>query len=108
MLTRVAQLWGRTVSFTEALRSVAEPGGHARIPTQLLLFKCALSFHTVHGVLKARILKWFAIPPSTVDHVLSELSTMTHPPWVAPHSMAYSFIELEKAVIHVISLVSFL
>ena len=29
-----------------------------------------------------------ALPfPSPVDHVLSELSSMTHPSWVAPHSM---------------------
>ena len=35
------------------------------------------------------------------------LSTMTCP-WVALHSMAHSFIELDKAVIHVISLFSFL
>ena len=44
-----------------------------------------------------------------VDHILSELSTMTHPPWLALHSMAHSFIELynlynplryDKAVIH--------
>ena len=33
---------------------------------------------------------------------------MTHLSWVALHSMAHSFIELDKAVIHVISLVSFL
>src|SRR5574341_145022 len=40
------------------------------------IFQCPifLPFHTVHGVLKARILKWFAIP-FPVDHVLSELST---------------------------------
>ena len=31
------------------------------------------AFHIVRGVLKARILRWFAIP-SPVDHVLSELS----------------------------------
>ena len=36
-------------------------------------------------------------------HVLSELSTMTCPSWVALHSMAHSFIELGK-----IRLVSFL
>ena len=36
---------------------------------------------------------WSGLPfPSPVDHVLSELSTMTHPPWVALHSMAHSFI----------------
>ena len=43
---------------------------------------------------------------SPVDHVLSELSTMTRPSWVALHGMAHSFIELDKAVIHVISVVS--
>ena len=45
---------------------------------------------------------------SPVDHILSELSTMTHPSWVALHGMAHSFIELDKAVVHVIRLVSFL
>ena len=43
-----------------------------------------------------------------MDHVLSELSTMTHLSWVALHGMAHSFIELVKAVVHVIRLVSFL
>ena len=46
--------------------------------------------------------------PSPVDHILSELSTMTCSSWVALHGMAHSFIELDKAVVHVISLVSFL
>ena len=59
------------------------------------------------GFSKARILKWFVIP-SPVDHVLSELSTMIRLSWVALHCMAHSFIEFDKAVIHVISLVSFL
>ena len=39
---------------------------------------------------------------------MSELSTVIHPSWVALHGMSHSFIELDKAVIHVISLVSFL
>ena len=52
---------------------------------------------------------WSGLPfPSPVDHVLSELSTMTCPSWVALHGMAHSFIELDKAVVHVISLISFL
>ena len=52
---------------------------------------------------------WSGLPfPSPVDHILSDLSTMTRPSWVTPHSMAHSFIELEKAVVHVIRLVSFL
>ena len=51
---------------------------------------------------------WCGLPsPSPVD-VLSGLSTMTHPSWVALRGMAPSFIELDKAVVHVIRLVSFL
>ena len=34
--------------------------------------------------------------PSPVDHILSELSTMTHLSWVALHGIAHSFIELDK------------
>ena len=41
---------------------------------------------------------WSGLPfPSPVDHVLSELSTMTHLSWVAQHGMAHSFIVLDKA-----------
>ena len=54
---------------------------------------------------------WRSFPiPSPMDHILSELSTMTCQSWVAQH-MAHSFTELDKAVIHVITwlvLVSFL
>ena len=42
--------------------------------------------------------------PSPVGHVLTALSTMTYPSWVPLHGMAHSFIELDKAMIHVISL----
>ena len=46
---------------------------------------------------------WSGLPfPSPVDHILSELSTMIHSSWVALHGMAHSFIELDKAVVHVI------
>ena len=52
---------------------------------------------------------WRGLPfPSPVDHILSELSPMTLPSWVALHSMAHSFIELDKVVVHMIRLVSFL
>ena len=50
---------------------------------------------------------WSSLPfSSLVDHVLSELFTMTHLSWLALHGMAHSFIELhkplclDKAVIH--------
>ena len=52
---------------------------------------------------------WNGLPfPSPLDHILSELSTMTHLSWVTLHGMAHNFIELGKAVVRVIRLVSFL
>ena len=67
----------------------------------------SLSFHIVHGILKARIPKGLPFP-SPVGHILSELSTMTRPSWVALYGMAHRFIELDKAVDHEIRLISFL
>ena len=37
---------------------------------------------------------------------MSELSTMTRPSSVTLPGMAHSFIELDKAVVHVVSLIS--
>ena len=52
---------------------------------------------------------WSGLPfPFPVDPILSEPSTMTCPSWVAVQGMTHGFIELDKAVVHVISLVSFL
>ena len=42
---------------------------------------------------------WSGLPfPSPVSHILSDLSTMTRPSWVAPRAWL-SFIELDKAVV---------
>ena len=50
---------------------------------------------------------WSGLPfPFPVDHILSELSTMTHLSWVAPRAWL-SFIALDKAVVHVLRLVVF-
>ena len=73
------------------------------------IFQCHifLPFHTVMGFSRQEY--WSGLPFCLpVDHILSELSTMTHPSWVALQSMAYSFIELDKAVVCVISLIGFL
>ena len=52
---------------------------------------------------------WSGLPfPSPVDHILSELSTMPRLSWVALCSLDHSFIELDKAMVHVISLIHFL
>ena len=72
-------------------------------------FQCHifLSFHIFMGFSRQEYLSGLPFP-SPVDHILSELSTMTHLSWAALHSMAYSFIETDKAVVHVISLITFL
>ena len=42
---------------------------------------------------------WSGLPfPSPVDHIQSDLSTMTRPSWLAPRAWL-SFIELDKAVV---------
>ena len=52
---------------------------------------------------------WGQLPfPSPQDHVLSVLSTMICLSWVALQGIGHSFIELDKAVVHMICLVSFL
>ena len=68
----------------------------------VFIFQCHifLPFHAVHGVLKARILKWFAIPFFSGPHFVRSL----HHDW----SVLGSLIELDKAVVRVISLVSYL
>ena len=64
-------------------------------------------FHTVLGFSRQEY--GGGLPfPSPVDHILSELSTMTRLSWVALHGVAHSFIESDKAVIQMISCVSFL
>ena len=66
------------------------------------LFQCAISlpFHTVHGVLKARMLKWFAITFSSGPCFVKTLCQVPSI-LVALHDMAHSFIELDKALVHV-------
>ena len=65
------------------------------------------AFHTVRGVLKARILKWFAIPFTSGSHFVR---TLHHDLSVLgdPTQHGNSFFELDKAVVHVIRLVGFL
>ena len=53
----------------------------------LFQYPIILPFNTVHGVLKARILKWFAIPFSSGPHCVRPLHHAC-PSWVAPQGMA--------------------
>ena len=57
------------------------------------------------GFLMARILKWFAIPFSSGPRFIR---TLHRNPSIlgALRGMAHGFIELDKAVVHVISLIS--
>ena len=69
------------------------------------IFQCPifLPFHTVHRVLKARILKWFAIFfLQWTTFCQNSPSWPVCPGW--PHIAWLSFIELDKGVIHIIRL----
>ena len=87
--------------FSSSISDTYLPGG------VIFQYHMFLLFYTFLGVLKARKLKWPQFP-SPVDHLLGELSTITHPSWVAQNVKTRRFIKLHKSVIHVISLVSFL
>ena len=78
--------------FSSSILGTCQPGE--------FIFHCHifLPFHTVHGVLKARILKWSAIPFSSGPHFVRTLH-LTRPSWVGLYGMAHSFIELDKAVV---------
>ena len=71
------------------------------------IFQCPifLPFHTVHGVLKAWILKWFTISFSSGLHFVR---TLHHDPSILDGPTQHGFIELDKAGLVVIRLVSFL
>ena len=66
-----------------------------------LIFQCHifLLFHTVHGVLMARRLEWFAISSSTGPHFVRILH-YCHLSWVALHNIAHSFFEFCKPLSH--------
>ncbi|MGZ7312304.1 hypothetical protein ACXWQU_09295, partial [Streptococcus pyogenes] len=58
----------------------------------LFQYPIFLPFHTVHGFLKARILKWFAIPFSSGPHSVrpfhQDLSILGGPTWHGLASMS--------------------
>ena len=74
----------------------------------LFQYPIILPFHTVHGF--SRQEHWSGLPfPFPVDHIYQN-----SPPWLSticlgwPYRAWFSFIELDKAVVHVIRLTSFL
>ena len=73
-----------------------------------LIFPCHifLPFQYCSWGLTARILEWFAIPFSTGPHFVR---TLLHDPFIFGdlHDMAHSFIDLDKAVVHVLRLFQF-
>ena len=87
--------------FSSSILGTYEPGSSSFSVISFCLFILLIGF--------SRQECWGRLPfPSPVDHVFSELSTMTHASWVALHGIAHSFTELDKAVVQVIRLASFL
>ena len=91
--------WVISPLISRSIRASTDPGSSSFSVISFCLFTLFMGL--------SRQEYWSGLPfPPPVDHVLSELSTMTCPFWVALHGLAHSFIELDKAVIHVISLFS--
>ena len=55
-----------------AVHGVAESDTTQRLK-KFIMYTIQIFLHTVHGVLKARILKWFAIPFSSGPHSVRPL-----------------------------------
>ena len=74
-----------SVLFSSGILYLCQAGG--------FLFQCPifLPFHSVHGVLTAKMLSGLPLH-SPMHHVLSELSNMTCLSWVSLQSMAYNTI----------------
>ena len=52
-------------------------------------------------------ISWSLLKFMSTELVLSELSTVTCPSWVALHGMAHSFIELSKPLYHDEAVISY-
>ena len=65
--------------FSSSILGTYQPGEF------IFLYPIFLPFHTVHGVLKARILKWLAIPfsrrPCFIRTLYNDLSVLGGPTW---------------------------
>ena len=88
--TRCCFCFGSVSSFFLVLFLHWSPGAYW-VPTNLGSSSFSvLSFWLFIGFMGfSRKEYWSGLPfPSPMDHILSELSTMTHPPWVALHGMA--------------------
>ena len=95
MTTKTKQLAISSVQILSCVRLFATPWTAAhqaslsitnsRSLPKFMSIESVLPFHTVHGVLKARTLKWFAIPfsrgPRFVRTLHHDLSILDGPTW---------------------------
>ena len=93
--------------FWSYFSTISSSIGH--LPTWWVHLSVSYLFAFILFIAFSRQEYWSGLPfPSPVDHVLSELSTMSHLSWLSLHGMTHSFIGLDKVLVHVIRLVSFL
>ena len=105
----VVFLWFHPFIFSGVISPLISSSILGTYRPRVFIFQCPifLPFHTVHGVLKARILMWFAIPFSSGPYFVRTLHhDPSHLGW--PYITWLSFIELDKAVVHLIRLANFL
>ena len=102
-------LWLRLFSLSGVISPLISSSIWGTYQAGEFIFQCPIfsPFHASHGLLKARVLKCFAIRFSSGPRLVGTLHR-DRPSWVALYGMAPSFTELDKAVVHEIRLVSFL
>ena len=102
-VSALTQSHQRLTFFPELLVTALHPCSvhTGQLLTRGLIFHCHsfLPFHTVHGVLYARIPSRLPFS-SPVDCILLELFTVVCLFWVALQGMAHSLIELGKHLFH--------
>ena len=90
---RVRHNWTTNTHFPESILGTYWPGEF------IFQYHIFLPFHTVHGVLAARLMEWSAIPSSSgprfVRSLHYDLSILG-----ALHGMAHSFVGLHKPLCH--------
>ena len=69
----VALIVNKSLKCSTWMQSQKRRNDLCSFPRQTFQYPIILPFHSVHGVLKARILKWFAIPFSSGPHSVRPL-----------------------------------
>ena len=84
-----------------------ESGSLVVVQSLSLVWLFAAPWAAAHQASLSFTISWSLLKFMSTELVLSELSTVTRPSWVALHGMAHSFIELHKPLYHDEAVISY-